>query len=55
MKEIPDWIIIEGSPGEAVCRRCGEREAPRLPMSIDAFVKWLEYFGKKHSLCKEKK
>ncbi len=50
--KIPKWIFMEGN--EAVCRRCGAREACPLPMPIEAFLKWGEYFGEKHKFCKEK-
>jgi len=53
--KIPKWIILDGNSGEAVCLRCGDREAPRLPMPIDAFLKWGEYIGLKHKFCEEKK
>jgi hypothetical protein len=52
---IPKWIFISGRTGEAFCGRCGKGERVPLPLSIDAFVKWSEYFGEKHKGCEEKK
>lgn len=48
---IPLWIVMGGDG--ALCKRCGGTERPPLPMSIDAFVKWGDYFGEKHRWCVE--
>jgi hypothetical protein len=49
-----DWIVCKSGTGAAVCERCGESETPKLPMSVDAFVKWTRYFIAKHKDCKER-
>ena len=51
--KIPKWIYFDGETGEIYCKICGEREKPKLPIPIDAFIKWSEYFGLKHKFCKE--
>ena len=47
-----DWIVMGGEG--ALCRRCGETEKIPLPMVVDAFGKWAEYFIEKHRYCREK-
>lgn len=47
------WILIDGDTGEIVCKRCGECEKPKLPMPIDAFIKFCQYFGEKHKFCND--
>ena len=51
---IPRWIIIDADANIQLCERCGAIEKlPQMPISIDEFIKWSEYFGEKHKNCKE--
>ena len=50
--KIPAWLFMKGD--SARCDRCGETETPGLPMPINAFCKWVEYFGEKHRYCEPK-
>jgi hypothetical protein len=51
VKKIPPWILAKGNG--VICNRCGEFEKIPLPMPIDAFTPWCQYFGEKHKYCKE--
>lgn len=52
--KIPEWVMIDGNTGEAVCERCGTREKIPLPMPVTAFTDWAKSYGSKHLYCKEK-
>ncbi|MGK2898573.1 MAG: hypothetical protein ACSLE9_07780 [Burkholderiaceae bacterium] len=48
------WVTLRTGTLEPVCGRCGRAEdAPRLPISIAAFVKWVGYVTELHAECKE--
>lgn len=53
MSKIEPYIFIDGHTGETYCERCGYREKLKLPVSVDAFIKWSEYFSLSHKDCKE--
>lgn len=53
MRKIPKWIFMDSDTQEIYCARCLEREKPKLPMPISAFIKFNEYFGDRHQYCKE--
>ena len=45
------WVVMDSKAGEAVCKHCGERRRPPLPMAIRAFVRWSEAFRGLHVGC----
>jgi hypothetical protein len=48
--KIPPWIYMDGCE-EVICKHCGEVERPRLPMLLEAFLKWSASIGEKHKYC----
>jgi len=48
-----NWTFMDGNTQEVYCDRCGAREKPRLPMPVDAFIKWIAYFNEKHKYCEK--
>ena len=52
MRMQTDWIVLESATGDAVCKRCGGRDTPELPMAVTAYVAWTKAFQDKHKDCK---
>lgn len=48
-----DWIIIDAIHQRYECKRCGGKEAIKLPAPIDAFVLRGKAFIAEHKHCKE--
>lgn len=46
-----DHCVMDFKTQEFVCKRCGERFLPPLPMPINQYVMLSEAFSQKHRAC----
>ncbi len=53
MKKILHTFVDAGTQ-EVFCEICGKKEKLKLPLSIEALVKFIEYFNEQHRHCKKK-
>ena len=47
------WIVMRDSPGELLCKRCGESYKPTLPCLFDAYIAICKAFTRSHRRCND--
>lgn len=47
------WIVMHQDGHEFHCQRCGQRDALRLPASLNLMIETGKAFMQIHSTCKE--
>jgi len=53
-KSVVDWCVCGPGNNQVQCLRCGAVENIPVPLSIEAFAKWGQYFQEKHRHCPKK-
>lgn len=48
-----EWCVCGPGKNQVQCLRCQAVESIPVPLSVEAFVSWANYFQEKHRYCPE--